>query len=281
MDKENAWMLGCLLSDGCITRPTYRSKGDESHLQFICKYDDRAVMYKLKNILGATSNVGEYPDYKSPCAKLRVYNRQDIIEKYNDIKTNIPSEDIKGFERHFIRGLIDGDGTLSTRYRKSNNQVSFRIGFIDEYEQITTWVADTICNTLLLPPKKPRWVPQSNVWEIIWEGNIARLIAFWLYHGDIENCCLDRKKGKYVSDVLNGQTFNNTDDELLYAVKAIWNNDGDIAFATQCTQTLPWCHRVQKLLSFNTQPVFHNPGKRKYYVLHVPKNCVANMRDAS
>ena len=45
----------------------------------------------------------------------------------------MPVEKIAGYERHFIRGCFDGDGTLS--WRKNRN--TFRIGFIDQEENIT------------------------------------------------------------------------------------------------------------------------------------------------
>ena len=196
--------------------------------------------------------------------------------KYTKIKSEVPIEDIKGFERHFIRGLFDGDGTLSTR----KNRGTFRIGFIDEKENITQWVSDTITSTLKLDYKKCRWVPQNNVYEVLWEGNIANLIAFWLYHGDIENCCLRRKLEKYKSDVLNNKTFDSLDEEMLYAAKAYMNQENEIAFNVPGLQTLKWCHRVQNLLSYNTTPVFHNKGRRKYYHLHIPQKIVTNTQSA-
>lgn len=275
MDKNLAWLLGYLLSDGCINRPSYRKKGNETHLEFICKYSDREILYKVKAILNTKAKVNDYPEYQSPQSKIRIYDRKDIIEKYPDIKSEIP-KDIKGFERHFIRGLFDGDGTLNTR----KNRGTFRIGFIDEKENITQWVSDTITSTLKLDYKKCRWVPQNNVYEVLWEGNIANLIAFWLYHGDIENCCLQRKLEKYKSDVLNNKTFDSLDEEMLYAAKAYINQDNEIAFNVPRLQTLKWCHRVQNLLSYNTTPVFHNKGRRKYYHLHIPQKIVTNTQSA-
>lgn len=272
MNKEKAWMLGYLLSDGSIVRPLYRGKGDETHLEFICKYNDKEVMYKLKTVLQTSARVQEYPNYKSPQAKLRPYDCRDIIDEYSDIKQRVPAEKIQGYERHFIRGLIDGDGTLS--YRESRK--SFRLGFIDQVQGITQWVADTICNTLELPAKQTRWSEQNNVWEIMWEGNIARLIAWWLYHGDIQHCSLQRKLNKYQTIVLNDQSFTDKNNELLQSVNAYYDDTGEIAFITPGNQTLAWCQRLQKLLTFNTVPVFHNKGKRKYYHLYIP---AANTQD--
>ena len=240
-------------------------------MSFICKYSDREILHKVKKILGTKSKVSDHPDYKSPNSRLSVCDRTDISNKYANIKSKIP-EDINGFERHFIRGLFDGDGTLSKR----KNRGTFRIGFIDEKENITQWVSDIITTTLKLDYKKCRWIPQSNVYEIMWEGNVAQLIAFWLYHGDIEHCCLQRKLEKYRSDVLDNKTFESIDEELLYASKAFIDDNGEIAFLVPGLQTLNWCHRLQSLLTYNTVPVFHNKGRRKYYHLYIPNKLATN-----
>ena len=132
-------------------------------------------------------------------------------------------------------------------------------------------MSKTICNALKLPLKNVRYVSQSHVYEILWEGNIAKLIAFWLYSGDIKDCSLNRKRNKYYNDVLDNKYFKELDQELLCVVNAYINNDNEIAFNVPGLQTLEWCKRVQNLLSFNTVPVFHNKGKRKYYHLYIPK----------
>ena len=276
MDKEKAWLLGYLLSDGSIISPKYRSKGDETHLSFICMLSDREILDKVKKITKTKAKVHEYPNYKSPHAKLRIYDRRDIIDNYSDIKTRVPEEDIKGYERHFIRGLIDGDGTLSVR----KNRKTFRIGFIDQYEQIVEWVTNFLVDKLGLPEKRYRYVPQSHVWEVMWEGTIAKLISWYLYHGDIEECCLKRKHEKYKESVLNGEEFENIYDEMMFSINA-GVQDNWIKFQQKSSNTLKWCHMLQKILPYKTTPVFKNPGSRKYYNLYIPNNVsVVNTRDA-
>lgn len=276
MNKEFAWMLGYLLSDGSIIRPTYRYKGDETHLNFICKYDDRKVLYKLKAILKTKAKVRHYPNYKSPQSKIEIWDRKDIIEIYNDIKTVVPANKIKGYERHFIRGLFDGDGTLS--YRQSRK--TFRIGYINEHKHIAQWVANFLEKELCLDHKEARFVKQNNVYEILWEGNVAKLIANYLYHGNIDNCCLTRKQKKYQQYCLRNKISNNDDINKIICANAYFEENNEIAFINISGNTLKWCKRLKSLLSFNTVPVFHNKGKRKYYHLYIPDKILAtNMRD--
>ena len=267
MTKEFAWLLGYLLSDGHLAKNKDGSLNGT--LSFICKYDDREILYKVKEILKSHNKVGEYPHYKSPSAQLKISDCKKIAETYPDIKTVIPAEDIKGYERHFIRGLVDGDGTLCMKYRNGTRHCRF--AFIDEYPQIVQWVVDTMYKKLDIPLKAIRYVPQSHVWEVQREGTLARVIAWWLYHGDIENCCLERKRQKYLQEVADGKYFKTEDEALLYAAKA-YIQDNSIHMNKPSMNTLTWCHILQKGLSFNTAPVFHNPGKRKYYLLHISAN---------
>lgn len=263
------------MSDGSIVRPKYRKKGDETHLSFITKYEDREILHKVKKILNTKAIVHDYPNYKSPNSKLRVYDCKDVINQYSDIKNNVP-KDIIGFERHYIRGAIDGDGTLSIR--KRNN--TFRIGFISESENIISWIVNHLIDALHLPEKKYRWVPQSNVFEILWEGTIAKYIAWYLYSGNIENIVLKRKHDKYKKEVIANTTKNKI-EELFISCNAYIDDNLEIVFNSPSYTSLDWAKRFQKQLPFKTTPVCHNKGKTKYYRLYiVDKNLAANMRDS-
>lgn len=263
MNKEEAWFLGFLLSDGSITRPTYRKKGNESHIQFCIKNDDIEVLHKVKSITGTRATVKEYPDYKSPQAKICIYDRKDIIEKYSDIKTVIP-EDIKGFERHFIRGIVDGDGCIYIR--KRFNSVNFII--INEHKNIIEWIGRVLEKELGIEYKEPRDLKYDSIYELRYEGRIGRLIVWWLYHGDISSCCLDRKRNTYTSKILENKTTTSHDDELLKATGCSLIED-KITPNMNSRYTLKWCHYLQPLLRMKTTPMFHSKGKTKYYMLHI------------
>lgn len=262
MNKEFAWFLGTLLSDGSITRPTC----DTTHIQYCIHVKDVECLYKIKEILGTSAKVHEYPHYKSPQCKIRVYDRKDIIENYNNIKSEIPS-DIVGYERHFIRGIVDGDGCLN--YRPSRD--SFRINIINEKLNIVQWCSQMIYEYLDIPYKEPKHVEYDHIYRIEYEGRVARLIAWWLYHGDIEKCVLKRKHEYYKHYVLRDNDSLDNDVTLLEATMCTYIDDNNITTNMPSYKTLEWCHRIQRQLSFNTVPVFHNKGKTKYYHLYIPQ----------
>ena len=266
MNEEFAWFLGTLLSDGSITIPKYRSKGDETHIQYCIHIKDVECLHKIKEILGTSAIVHEYPNYKSPQCRLRVYDRKDITTQYANIKSEIPS-DIQGYERHFIRGIVDGDGCLN--YRPSRD--TFRINIINEKLNIVQWCAQAITDNLGIPYKEPKHVEYDHIYKIEYEGRVGCLIAWWLYHGDIDNCVLKRKYDYYKHYVLHDIDSIDNDETLLEAVKCIYINENHISPNINASKTLEWCHYIQRQLSFNTVPVFHNKGKIKYYELYIPQ----------
>lgn len=263
MNKEFAWFLGFLCSDGCIVRPTYRKKGDERRISFCLHYKDREVLYKIKSILGTKASVRTYPDYKSPSAFITIYDREDILEKYGDIKIKVP-DDILGFERHFIRGLIDGDGCL--HYRKDRN--SFRINIINQERSIIEWTSKALHEQLLIPLKEPKYKAKDHLYIVEWEGKVARFIAWYLYHGEIDGCVLDRKRA-YYRESLQIEENMDYEEELFKAVniKRIGKN---LSMGVQHSLTLDWCKSIQRVLPYPTTPIPVNKGQRKYYELYIP-----------
>ncbi len=272
MNKEFAWFLGWLLTDGSITRPTYRNKGDETHIQFCLHVKDAELLEKIRTVIQTNATVKVYPLYKSPQSTLRVYDRKDICKSYSNIKHEIP--DINGYERHFIRGLIEGDGCL--HYRQNRN--SFRINFINTDLKIVKWVSSMISSSLGIQYKEPRYKQQDHLYIIEWEGKVAKLIAWWLFHGDINNCCLNRKL-QYYNTYVCPQIYD-YDISLLIATDCIINNT-NVQLKVAHYESLRWAHIIQKLLHIKTTPITVNKGQKKYYELYIHKNQIANTQDTT
>ena len=264
MNKDFAWFLGFLLSDGSIVHPAYRSKGDESHISFCLNIKDSEVLYKIKSIINTKAAVRLYPDYKSPSAVLAIYDRKDLVKNYQKIKVEIP-EIPSLYRRHFMRGLVDGDGCL--HQRKDRN--SFRINFINQNKEIVNWFSQILSEELGIEFKTPKWKKQDNLWIVEWEGKIARLIAWFLYHGDVSSSVLDRKKTYYEFHILEDRKNMNEFEEFIKAIGLSYD-DSYIHMNVPSSSTLKWCHIVQKCTGIKSVPVFHNKGKNKYYSLYLP-----------
>lgn len=269
MNKEFSWFLGMLATDGSIVRPSYRKKGDESHILFCMQCKDNEVLYKIKNILNTRSKVRLYPEYKSPQCQISIYDRKDIVDKYSDIKITVPSGVMP---RHYIRGLVDGDGCLNYRFDRRQ----FRINIVNENYDILLYASKEISLALSCDLKTPKWKQQDNLYMIEWEGKIARLISWWLYHGDIQSCVLKRKLDYYTEFVLCDIKSLGRPDEVLMAIgdrgQYLINKHGDgvlVSMNTDSKNSLTWSKRMSKIIKRST-PVPVNSGKIKYYSLYIP-----------
>lgn len=178
------------------------------------------------------------------------------------------------YRRHYIRGLFESNGTF--KYRQSRDIVSLRYKHTNKYlvELFQSYISDS----LLIELKELRYNDRKDIWKISWSGLFPQLLLWWMYHGDIKEICSTAYLQKY-REILNNVLFTNSDRELIYAVNA-YIKDNEIHFMVPSRQTLLWSHRLQKLLSFSTVPVYHNKGTKKYYHLYIPdKSIAANMRD--
>ena len=94
-----------------------------------------------------------------------------------------PSE----FLRHFVRGFVDGDGSLYWLLTKITTHP--RIQVVGT-EQFLRGMALAIENQTGSPV--PTCFPSENIWRMTWSGMYAKCLASWLYEGC--DVCLERKR---------------------------------------------------------------------------------------
>lgn len=129
--EEKAYLLGLLITDGSIR------KGKDNHqdsLRLQLKIEDEYMIKRLKTELNS-SNVVQYD--KRPgkaCAGIEIHNQKicDDLAKFqvvpnktyilNDIRIDsIP----RNLQRHYLRGLVDGDGSVGIEEPHNQPWLSF------------------------------------------------------------------------------------------------------------------------------------------------------------
>lgn len=125
--EQKAYALGFLLTDGGI---------DKRGKYFYWQSTDIDVLEKLKRIVSYTGPIircHKEKDYHKDCWMLKISNRS-MVKDLNGLgiqnnKVNNLWIDLKNpvFQWHFIRGLVDGDGTFRRKVGLSRiNQVKFK-----------------------------------------------------------------------------------------------------------------------------------------------------------
>lgn len=179
---ESCYWAGFLAADGCIDNHTLKIEISDK---------DREHLEKLKSFLEFSG------DIKTSIKKEKLYVRLNVtsVKIVEDLKNNFGIVPRKTFclepppnvnnenIRHFIRGLIDGDGCI---YK---NRSIFLVGT----EHIVKWVEDEVlkaCNISLFLKK----CDNSIVWKTGTYGRLQSLTLLkWLYDGVDSTMFLDRK----------------------------------------------------------------------------------------
>jgi hypothetical protein len=75
-----------------------------------------------------------------------------------------------------------------------------------------------------------------------------------------------------IIDKLNLLSSKQCSDEELISTANGYVQGAEILFRLPSDRTLEVAKKLQSLLSFETTPVFHNKGQKKYYQLHIHPN---------
>ena len=130
--ERKAYYLGFILADGYITSKR-KGEGAQSLGISLAKID-RDILVKFKNEIKSSHPIGEYiskSGYGEGKSYVRLlFRNQKIVDDLKksgivENKTNVcefPSSDILPYHliKHFIRGYMDGDGSIKRVTRKRN-----------------------------------------------------------------------------------------------------------------------------------------------------------------
>jgi hypothetical protein len=107
-----AYILGFILADGCIVKS--KRKGYSDSLKFGVHFRDADILKKIKRELKSEHKISEVGNalHFSIASQIIVNDLKDLGVTYRkSLNENIPKVP-KVFMRDFIRGIIDGDGSI-------------------------------------------------------------------------------------------------------------------------------------------------------------------------
>jgi len=180
--EESAYVIGFFAADGWASK-----RGPESiRIGFAQK--DADILYAIRDLLqtGDVSKHGNQDMHRYYVQSAKTYRRlcavfcQDVCRKSHTLKWPAIA---KGYERHFLRGAVDGDGSL------------FRSGGLWRITYTTSSkdFVDGLVETVLRETGIQLNVGQNaiGVWHARCTGIKAVCLADWLYRG--ANIALARK----------------------------------------------------------------------------------------
>lgn len=219
--ERKAYILGLMYADGCV----YSNKRDGKWAKLDLKYDDKELLEEIARemdnkcpIKRHTYERNEYfstqdKTYEFTHDMCRLSFRSDQIIsdliKYGCVpaktfKITFPSDEIipDNLKRHFIRGYLDGDGSISHQVRTSTSKsrktyLHFQITFTGTSAFVNSLKEYLNNNVVKFTGSiRSRWNNGHDNFTLFIDGNnIIEKILDWLY--DDSTLYLQRKYEKY------------------------------------------------------------------------------------
>jgi len=184
-----AYMLGFILADGCIIEGTYRGYSDS--LKFGVQKRDVDILEKIKKELSSSHKISlcKNADHFSITNQVIVNDLKKLGITYRkSLKENIPNVPQK-YVRDFIRGIVDGDGSIS--FDKRNYPTLSVCGG----KKTITFIQNHFLSKLGIYSKIGKRKKIQFIFYIGYRANSAKDIINYLYNDS--NLYLERKHNLY------------------------------------------------------------------------------------
>lgn len=190
-NEFNAYVFGLIMSDGCLTT-THNGKNEHIHLGL----NDEYMICYIHDKMELKTRV-----YKQHKQHSLIYRNIDAIEflkgyglvERKSLTLRFPKDLPQEFQRHFIRGFFDGDGSLTLHKNQYNcyGQISFACGSHD----FLVGLQDAL-NKLDISSTIYR--DRNNYSLKIGKQKCVQKFLFYIYNDIDINNCLKRKFDKYI-----------------------------------------------------------------------------------
>lgn len=200
--EEKAYFLGMLMADGSIRQ--YKDWTPTITLELI----DRDVIEKFKKAVNADSTItkserdryeNEKPTYTIVIRSVNMaedLRKHGVVNNKTYLTTRLNKTLPRGLARHYLRGLVDGDGSLY----KSNGRWFLAItnGHVDFLEDVQDWLQELVPDL-----KRVKTYDGETVARITYSGKTAKKVCEALYSNSTIH--MGRKKelaDKLVEDIV-------------------------------------------------------------------------------
>jgi hypothetical protein len=177
---NSAYMLGFIVSDGCIIKGTY--KGYSDALKFGVQLRDMDILQKIKRELGSEHAISIYKNAAHFCItsqklvdRLKTYGvtyRKSLKEKVPPVPAVYISD--------FIRGVVDGDGGIS--YDKRNHPTLRIYGSEDMINFIGNYLYNRLKAYSSVHKLKYSRTLKLYLYNVTYRSNTAKKVISHLYN---------------------------------------------------------------------------------------------------
>ena len=191
-DEYKAYFLGLLIADGCIY-----SKNSRQDLVSLCLQDkDKYMIEKFKTEISSNKNI---TSDKRGTSSIQILSNKMVedLKKYGlsdnkSLHSVFPNNLSVNLYPHLIRGILDGDGSVSFYARPDRKAHTKAIRFCQGNKQFLTCLVNHLSIHLDIPPATI-YQEKETLWSVAYR-NIKSLYKLYHYLYDDANIYLKRKK---------------------------------------------------------------------------------------
>jgi len=202
LSKEAAYVLGFIWADGSVKYYKRDDKITSAEFQIEIKEEDEYVLEMIRKVMSSNHRIAHRQRKACRLSRFQVVRKDLVIkllkygiEEKKSFKNISPKHIDSEVEGHFIRGLFDGDGSVSF----VNNRARFNIG-----GSINTisWVRDCLCKNGLPYHKVSLDKRSLNFGIIEWQGRDC-LEKVYKYLYNEANALYMERKHKVFKEILH------------------------------------------------------------------------------
>lgn len=192
--EDKAYFLGLIISDGCI----HNTNNKQQLLAITLQEKDKYILEKFLDYIGSNKQVTS--DGRG-CYGIQILSdiMVDDLKQYGlcenkSLQTIFPNNIPQSLYKHLIRGLIDGDGSISFYDRPNRNAHVKAVRFCQGNKQFIQDMIDFLHKTIYIS-NISIYQEKDNLWSCAWrkDSDMIQLIDY-LY--DDATIYMTRKKEK-------------------------------------------------------------------------------------
>ena len=208
--EEKAYFLGLIITDGCI----HNTKGRQSLVALTLQDCDKYILEKFKNEINSNKAIAS--DGRG-CSSINILSnnlvkslRQYGIVENKSLHTIFPTNIPKYLYPHLIRGILDGDGSISF-YARPNRKCHVKaIRFCQGNEKFLRDIVDFLYEECGIE-KVNTYKEKESLWSIAYRKNDSMLKIINYIYNDAH---IYLKRKKHFCDLICEEISNYGNTEI-------------------------------------------------------------------
>lgn len=211
IDTEyKAYFLGLIITDGCI----HNTKGKQSLISLTLKSEDEYLLDKFKQEIHSNKNITY--DGRG-CSEINILSNMMVndLKKYGvfsnkSLNTIFPQNIPKEMKKHMIRGILDGDGSVSYYARPNRKAHVKAVRFCQGNKKFLLDMVDFLYEAIGIDKIKT-YKEKDSLWSIAYRKDIS-LIKLIDYIYDDAHIYMKRKK--HLCDLVYAEAYKYGSTEI-------------------------------------------------------------------